>query len=155
MTISLSLKKEIVIAAFIFLITSVFSLVNFSSIAIKPNIFLVATLLAAFLIDNWYVYFVFILAQLFWLKFTPYFIFEYGVLFLIALLLFVLIRSFIFNRLMAVRFFLLFVFQLIFWLFLKSQNYVLSIVFLLELIYNIIVFELLYILFLWLKKTLF
>lgn len=155
MSTALNTKKEIIVATVLLLITAVFSLLNFSSISVKPNIFLVVIIVASLLIETWYVYFGFILAELIWLKFTPFFLPEYGILFIISLIVFALVHIFIFSKTRIIRIFLLVLFQMIFWLLLQAGQNILSLVFFLELIYNVIAVELLYAFASWLKKTLF
>jgi hypothetical protein len=152
MPTTLRVKNEIIISAALLFVTAVFSLINFSSLPIKPNIFLAAIVVASLVIEIWYVYFGLILAELLWLKFTPFFIPEYGILFVIAAVAFAISHLFIFGKTRSVRIALLVIFQLVFWLFLQAGPMIISLVFLLELVYNTIAVELLFALSSWLKK---
>ncbi len=145
-------KSEIITAVALLLVMAVISLVNFSSISIKPNIFLAVIVVASLIIETWYVYFGLVLVELLWLKFTPFFLPEYGILFIIAAVAFAISHLFIFGKTRPVRIALIFLFQLVFWLFFQAGFMIISLVFLLELIYNIIAVELLFALSSWLKK---
>lgn len=152
MPITLRVKSEVVVSAVMLFLTAVFSLINFSSVSIKPNFFISAIIVAGLILDIWYVYFGLVLAELLWLKFTPFFLPEYGAIFIIAAMAFIISHIFIFSKTRPVRVALVVLFQLMFWLFLQAGPMILSLVFLLELIYNVITVELLFTFSSWLKK---
>lgn len=152
MTTTLRVKNEVVISVILMIVMAFFSVADFSSISIKPNIFLAVIVVASLIIETWYVYFGLILAELLWLKFTPFFLPEYGILFVIAATAFAISRLFIFGKTRPVRIALVLLFQLIFWLFLQAGPIIISLVFFLELVYNIIAVEILFALSSWLKK---
>jgi hypothetical protein len=152
MLTNLEFKKEVFAAFILFLATLIFSIINFSPVSIKPNFFLASLVVASLLFESFYVYFGFLFALLLWMKFTPNFLIEYFLFFTIGVVLFGLVKLFVFSKVRIVRFFLVFIFQLIFWFFMQAGASVFSIIFLLELMYNIVAVELFYILVLWIKK---
>ena len=149
---SKSLKKDILIAGSLFLATVLFSLISFSTIKIRPNIFLVAPIVASLLIESAYVFFGFLLALILWLKYTPFFTIEYLIVFILGSISFIVSKLLIFGKVLFVRICLVLIFQALFWLVLGDGVGILSLVFLLEFIYNVIIEELLFALGTWIKK---
>ena len=148
-------KKEFAAAFFIFLAAIVLSLIDFSSSGIKPNIFIITPIVISFLVDDWGLFLLFLIAEEFWLKFTPFLIWEYAILFILGIISFVITNFFIFKKILAVRISMVFLIQSVFWLSLVSLNHVDYLVFFMEFIYNIIVEELLFAFGLWIKKKYF
>lgn len=148
-------KKELAVIFFVFLATIIFSLVDFSFANIKPNIFIVAPLVVSFLIDSWEIFLFFLIAEEFWLKFTPFLIWEYVILFILGIISFVIAKFFIFKKILAVRIAMIFLIQSVFWLAFDSLARINYLVFFMEFIYNIIVEELLFAFGLWIKKRYF
>lgn len=147
-----NVKNDAIIAGVIFLFTVLFSLVSFSTIRIRPDIFLVAPIVASLLIESWLVFFGVLLAIILWLKFSPYFSLEYAIIFLLGAISFIVSKFLIFRNILAVRIVFLLAFQGIFWLVLRAGDQIFSLVFILEFIYNIIIEELLFAFGIWLKK---
>jgi hypothetical protein len=146
------LKKDIIVVSALAIFTALFSLASFSTINVKPNIFIVIPVVAALLIENWYVFLGFMLIEVFWLKFTPFLVAEYGVVFILGLISFIISKLLIFRKILAVRACLVFFIQAAFWIALQASTQILSLTFLLEFIYNVIIEELLFAFGTWLKK---
>jgi hypothetical protein len=146
------LKKDIIVSSALVVLTALFSLASFSSINVKPNIFIVIPIVAALLVESWYVFLGFMLLEMLWLKFTPFLIAEYGVIFILGLFSFIISKLLIFRKILAVRACLVLFIQMAFWIALQASGQILSLVFLLEFIYNVIIEELLFAFGTWLKK---
>ncbi len=147
-----NLKNDILLACVFLAVVMIVSLTQFSTIHIKPNIFLVASLVAGLLIEGWLVLAGFVVVELIWLKFTPNFIAEYALMFFLALFVFFLFKFFVINKVVLVRVFVVLLIQVIFYAALGAAGGIFSLVFALELIYNVILEELLFGLGSWLKK---
>lgn len=146
------IKKDIVTVVALVIFLALFSLADFSTISVKPNAFIVIPIVAALLIESWYVFLGFMLAEMLLLKFTPFLIPEYGVVFILGLISFLISKFFIFRKILIVRVSLVFFIQAAFWIALQAIGQIWSLVFLLEFIYNIIIEELLFAFGIWLKK---
>jgi hypothetical protein len=148
----INLKKDIIVVSALAVLTALFSLASFSTINVKPNVFIVIPIVAALLIESWYVFLGFILLEMLWLKFTPFLMAEYGVIFILGLISFIISKLLIFGKILVVRTCLVLFIQLAFWIALQSSGQILSLIFLLEFIYNVIIEELLFAFGTWLKK---
>jgi len=147
-----SQKNDFAVAALLLGALVLFSLINFSTIQVKPNIFIIVPIVAALLIENWHIFFGLLLIELIWLKFTPFLIIEYGIILLFSVCSFIVAKLLIFRKILLVRLFFVFLLQFLFWFVLQATSQILSLVFLLELVYNVIIEELLFALGSWLKK---
>jgi hypothetical protein len=147
-----SSKNDWAVAGFLLGSLILVSLVNFSTVQVKPNVFIVVPIAAALLVESWYVFFGLLLTELLWLKFTPFLAFEYGIVFLLGACSFVIARLLIFRKIFPVRLFFVLVLQTLFWFAVQATSQIVSLVFLLELIYNVIIEELLFALGSWIKK---
>lgn len=145
-------RSDSAAAVVLFIILAVLSLVNFSTVYIKPNVFLAVLVAASFVIESWYVFFGFLIAELLWLKFTPSFLVEYAVFGLLGLCTFVVVKLLVFEHQRVVRIATVLIFQALFWIALQSADAMISLVFLLEFVYNVIIEEILFALGSWLKK---
>lgn len=148
----INLKKDTIVVSALAVLTALFSLASFSTINVKPNVFIVIPIVAALLIESWYVFLGFILLEMLWLKFTPFLMAEYGVIFILGLISFIISKLLIFGKILVVRACLVLFIQLAFWIALQSSGQILSLIFLLEFIYNVIIEELLFAFGTWLKK---
>lgn len=148
----IDLKKDIVAALALTVFTALFSLASFSTINVKPNIFIVIPIVASLLIDSWYVFLGFMFIEMLWLKFTPFLMAEYGVIFVLGFISYTISKLLIFRKILVVRACLVLFIQAAFWVALQATGQILSLVFLLEFIYNVIIEELLFAFGTWLKK---
>jgi hypothetical protein len=145
-------KTDIILSLYLFLALVIFSLISFSTIRIKPNIFLVVPIVAGLLIESWQIFFGLLFVLILWLKFTPYLNLEYVIVFLFSSMSYVVTKFLIFGKILIVRILLVLVFQMLFWLVLNGGYQIISLVFLLEFIYNVIIEELLFAFGTWIKK---
>jgi len=144
-------RNELWRGVFIFVAILILSVASFTTLPIKPNIYLVAIVLLAFVMQEPLLYGVFLLGVIGWAKYTPASTMELLVLGIMGVVLFMLRKGLVRETHIVLMGGSVLILQLIFWGVFFAQG-IFSVLFFMEFFYNILALLLLYGVWLWAKK---
>ncbi len=149
-----SLKSVRLISFILFFIYIVLTWLNFLLPLhfIKPNFVLVFISVLGFFVGDFLLFSTYALLSIFVIKYSPFFDWEYFILCIIAFLSFFISKHFLYKKNYLTIGFIITFFQLLFYLSVGQVGLIFSLVFVMELVFNILLGELLFFFGLWLKK---
>lgn len=151
MHITPTLRNEILRGCIVLVITIIFSLVAVLPFPIRPNVYLVAIILLAFIIDDALVFLLFLLGTLAWLKYTPFATAELTTLGLIGIGVYGIRKMLVREAHVALMIGTLFVSQVTFWAFFFGRQ-LFGVPFFMEFLYNVLILLIMYSVWVWAKK---
>lgn len=147
-----SVQANLFMGGIIFLLFLLISLFSFSSLAYKPNALLIGIICILFFIDDLAAFLLFLSLQLAWFKYIHYATSELIFFVLAGVVLFALLKWFIFSRRPGVFVLLLLVVQGAFWALFYRGSFLFSLPFVMEFFYNCIIGIIVYSASIWLAK---
>ncbi len=146
-----TLRNELLRGCVVVAMMAILSLTAIVPFPIKPNVYLVALVVLAFVIDDLLVFLLFLLGVLAWLKYTPFVTMELVALGGMGMGIYTLRKMLIREPHVLLMVGTLFVFQVIFWaLFFGRQIFVVP--FFMEFFYNVLILLVMYSVWVWAKR---
>jgi len=149
-----SIKSARLITFILFFIYIVLTWFNFLSPIhfVKPNFVLVFISVLGFFASDFLIFSIYSLLSIFIVKYSSFFNWEYFILCVIAFLSFFISKNFLYKKNHLTIGLIITLFQLLFYLLVGQVSLIFSLIFIMELVFNILLGELLFFLGLWLKK---